>query len=554
MRRVKFTIALCALLVLALGASQAYAQGFAVSKSIETVVQHGKNQMVGQIQLNYDADGGDLDAGETITITFGGLPIATLGTPSCEGGTSIDCENDDAEFENDPDTGAGTLTIKPVRESNFDTNGSLVGLMINLRGTRVDVSSLDAGDEIIATISSTAPTGLIPISQSRRSTVSTVVAEVMPGLEVKIDAASRLICNLEATYDHDGDGGGGNGTAEIPVGGVPMITVSEGFDDAWEGKDVVGALGGTVITIATDNLPEGVELRFPPTVTFSNPDDADVPWATLTLSGANADNVNLDATDDAEDNTDNGSMVTYDYSIESAGTNEVGDVMDSFSIPITVVTGDIASGDGGVADIWAILSPEPDDDDEDIGTRLSYVKTAVTDKESGDGTGDFLNIAECVTYLLFPYITCGAHADWDTGIAIANTTMDDNIFGLSAGATPQRGSVTMYAFPTSEKTADDYSTPMGYTGEPTMAMLSGELAAGDSLAINCSHEDILPGMQGYAIVKAGFRHAHGMAFVMNLASGAVDAVHGYVALVIPDPEFGGANADRAAAEGEVLGH
>ena len=51
--RVKFTIALCALLVLALGASQAYAQagGYGVSKSIETVVQHGKNQMVGIIRV-----------------------------------------------------------------------------------------------------------------------------------------------------------------------------------------------------------------------------------------------------------------------------------------------------------------------------------------------------------------------------------------------------------------------------------------------------------------------------------------------------------------------
>ena len=183
--------------------------------------------------------------------------------------------------------------------------------------------------------------------------------------------------------------------------------------------------------------------------------------------------------------------------------------------------------------------------------RLSYVKNPVTDPETDEG--DFLNIAECVTYLLFPYITCGAHADWDTGIAIANTTMDDGIFGLSAGATAQRGSVIMYAFPTGEKTAHN-ATAMGYTGEPTMAMLSGGLAAGDSLAMTCSSNEMLAGMQGYAIVKAGFRHAHGMAFVTNSASGAVDAVHGYVALVIPDPEFGGENEDRAAAEGEVLGH
>ena len=84
--------------------------------------------------------------------------------------------------------------------------------------------------------------------------------------------------------------------------------------------------------------------------------------------------------------------------------------MDSFAIPITVVTGDIASGAGGIADIWAILSPQPADKDEDVGTVLSYVKDAVTDPETDEG--DFLTIAECVTYLLFPYITCGAHADW----------------------------------------------------------------------------------------------------------------------------------------------
>ena len=326
-----------------------------------------------------------------------------------------------------------------------------------------------------------------------------------------------------------------------------MITVSEGFDDAWE---PAANLGGTTITIATLNLPAGVELRFPATVEFRNPaDENDDHWATLTLSGDDRAEVTVGET--VDDNDNDGSVVTYDYSIESAGTDEVGDVMDSFAIPITIVTGDIASGAGGIADIWAILSPEPSDDDANIGMVLSYVKVPVTDPESDDG--DFLNIADCVTYLLFPYITCGAHTDWDTGIAIANTTMDDGIFGLSAGATAQRGSVIMYAFPTGEKTVDDYSTAMGYMGEPTMAMLSGGLAAGDSLAMTCSSNEMLAGMQGYAIVKAGFRHAHGMAFVTNSASGAVDAVHGYVALVIPDPEFGGMNEDRAAAEGEVLG-
>ena len=468
--RVKFTIALCALLVLALGASQAYGQagGYGVSKSIETVVQHGKNQMVGIIQLDFDTGGGDLDAGETITVTFGGLTIATAGTVDCT--SPVDCNAADAlEFENDEDTGAGTLTI--------NTTGTAGGTArINLSGTRVDVSSLDAGDEIIATISSTAPTGLIPISQSRRGTVSTVVAEVMPGLEVEIDAASRLICNLDATFDHDGV----MNTPEIAVGGVAMITVSEGFDDAWEENGVDQT--DTNITIKTLNLPAGVELRWPTTVLFTNPgDENNETWATLTLA---ADDVTEAGVDETSDEDNDGSEVTYAYSIQDAGEAE--DVMDSFAIEIKVVTGDIASGAGGIADIWAFLSPGPSDDDENIGSVLSYVMNPVTDPDTDDG--DFLNIAECVTYLLFPYITCGAHADWDTGIAIANTTMDDGIFGHQRGGyCPERVLSLIYAYPTGEKTADDYSTADGLHGETHhVSMISGGLAGGDSVAMACS--------------------------------------------------------------------
>ena len=418
-----------------------------------------------------------------------------------------------------------------------------------------------AGDEVIATISTTVPTGLIPIGQSRRGTVSAAVAEVKAGLAVEIDAASRLICNLDATYDHDAD----TTTAKIPVGGVPMITVKEGFADAWE-----TVLGGTMITVKTLNLPKGVKLRWPD-VPNSEPNDdvtdqmaiefkgtigvgadatANQVISTLELVPADALKAGI-AGETADDATD-GSEVTFMYSVATTtgAADAAAKVVDSFSIPITVMTDDVETGAGGIADIWAFLSPVADDDTV-LSTTLAYVMNPVTDPDSDDG--DFLNIAECVTYLLFPYITCGAHADWDTGIAIANTTMDEGIFGLSAGATAQRGSVIMYAFPTGDKTEHN-ATAMGYTGEPTMAMLSGGLAAGDSLAMTCSSNEMLAGMQGYAIVKAGFRHAHGMAFVTNSASGAVDAVHGYVALVIPDPEFGGDNADRAAAEGEVLGH
>ena len=311
--RAKLTILFCAVLVVALGASQVYAQsgGYDVLRAIETVAQHGKNQEVGQIQLHYDSTGGVIDAGSDITVTFGGLPIAVDGTATCTNGVSC---SDGAELNDDKDA----ITIETSGTPNDNE------LTITLAGVRVDVSSLDAGDEIVATISTTAPSGLIPVGQSRRGAIAAAVGEVKAGLVVEIDAASRLICALDSVVTNLGADGvvGGTGDdadTDTPTGGIPMITVSEGFDDAWETADT---LGGTSITIATLNLPDGVELRWPATVIFQDPaDDQDTTWATLTLSG-DASTEAFVGEDSDEDN--DGSMVTYDYTVDVDGRGRSG--------------------------------------------------------------------------------------------------------------------------------------------------------------------------------------------------------------------------------------
>ena len=249
------------------------------------------------------------------------------------------------------------------------------------------------------------------------------------------------------------------------------------------------------------------------------------------------------------DEENDGSMVTYAYSIDDA-TGSMGE-MDSFEIPITVVTGDIASGAGGIADIWAILGPQPADDDADVGTVLSYLKDPVTDPMVV--MGDFLNIGECVTYLLFPYVTCSRvdeagvlMDDWTTAMAIANTTLDDGIFGISEGATPQAGGITLHTFPRSKMNDDG----MMMMAEPDAHHVASMLAAGDTWSDTCSN--FAPGFNGYIIAKAGFRQGHGVAYVLGdfMNGASFDVAHGYLALVIPDPEFGG---DRAPVAGESLG-
>ena len=553
--RAKLTILFCALLMLGLAATQVNAQGFNVSKSERDVVQHGRNQMMGAVRLDYTLSAGNIDDGRTITVNYSNLRIitteiavndaATGATLECGGGFGTGtCSNITASAANNDD-GVGTVTI------SMGTAGREAGSFVVLRGVRADVSALSAGDKIVATLnSSSAPTGFVPIGQERTESVGGTVSTVTDGLDVVLGAASRLLCNI-GTVDTTPDEEGG----EVPVGGVPSITVSEGFARAWETE-----MGGTNIALKMNNLPEGVNLRWPLVVNYIDPnDDGTDVWSTLTLT----ENSRLQAGDDASTgagtdtgddavSASNGEMVTYMYETTSEGTTGASDKTvntekDSFKIEFVVNIADLEKvGAGGISDLWAWLAPAgKSGDDDDRATVLSYVMMPDTDPKSDDG--DIINFGECVTYLLFPYLTCGDSANWTTAIAIANTTLDDGVFGISGGAAAQSGNIMLHAFPRSTMGDDD----MMMMHEPMSMELTGDLAAGDTYSTTCS--TIMPGFAGYAIARAGFRHAHGVAFVLGMFDGgaSIDLAHGYLALVIPDPEFD--NRGRGAQSGESLG-
>ena len=80
--------------------------------------------------------------------------------------------------------------------------------------------------------------------------------------------------------------------------------------------------------------------------------------------------------------------------------------------------------------------------------------------------------------------------------------------------------------------------------DPMSMELTESLAAGDTYSTTCS--TVMPGFAGYAIARAGFRHAHGVAFVLGSFDGGatIDLAHGYLALVIPDPEFDNKEEER----------
>ena len=149
------------------------------------------------------------------------------------------------------------------------------------------------------------------------------------GLAVKVTSASRLLCNFGTITTGTGD------DAKTSVlGGEPSITVTEGFGQAFEDAGTVAQIGSTNITIKMNNLPKGVNLRWPETVNFTadpdDNDDTDPTWSTLMLTDAsrqtagipNADNSRGAGNEVVDGDTvaaKVGDEVTYTYASNAAG-------------------------------------------------------------------------------------------------------------------------------------------------------------------------------------------------------------------------------------------
>jgi hypothetical protein len=150
-----------------------------------------------------------------------------------------------------------------------------------------------------------------------------------------------------------------------------------------------------------------------------------------------------------------------------------------------------------------------------------------------------INICQC--QLLFPFVTQAP--GFDTGIAIANTSMD-----TYNGLTPQTGIVTLWfygqeeggaAVPTSlASMATTSPVPAGQV--LTYTTFSGGGAFGTGLAAN-------PGFTGYVIAVANFQYCHGFAFISDL--GAQKLAEGYLAIQLDTPDL-----PRTGNFGEQKGH
>jgi len=164
-----------------------------------------------------------------------------------------------------------------------------------------------------------------------------------------------------------------------------------------------------------------------------------------------------------------------------------------------------------------------------------------------------LSVTQCVTYLLYPYVT--DVTGFNTGIAISNTSLDP--FGtIPAGLSPtgdaynpsgaQAGTCAVnfyggqYAGGTFTETSTNIGAALsdGSGGQVTSVAAgfpnTGIIAPGETWAFDVETYDSNPGgggFTGYAIATCNFNYAHGYAFVSDL--NIEHFATSYLALIIP---------------------
>jgi hypothetical protein len=151
-------------------------------------------------------------------------------------------------------------------------------------------------------------------------------------------------------------------------------------------------------------------------------------------------------------------------------------------------------------------------------------------------------IIRCECNLLFPFVT--NQAGFDTGIAIANTSLDT---GTGFFTLPQSGPITLFYYGV---TAGGGAAPPAFTSDVVNAgdeLVFNLSSGGGCIVGTCGTVPATPGFEGYVISQAQFQYCHAFAFISDV--GAQKLAEGYLAIQLDFPTL-----NRTGQVGENLGH
>jgi hypothetical protein len=360
-----------------------------------------------------------------------------------------------------------------------------------LLATRLDVNGKTAPLNATATLSSSA-------NNYQLSTTSFPLINTLgPGIGSLTQGTIGSASNLGTTLMFN------NQTTGAFADATASFVLAEGFANAWRTNTQVstkGAAGplpnGTLIRLTIGGLPTGV------TATLSQITTTSTPGITLTYASGGA----FDA-------TNNTALIAF------TATNPT--VIENLAFDLTlggVPTGTINPGSITVtathAPIGNALSSGNPTQTAPTGFPTGYIRFAQADV----GPLTIGTIVAANTTMLIPYaVRVGTY---DTGIAIANTTLDP--FGAAGGgATATAGTMVFTMFPRNATGADpSFTLTTSSTVRPGVGLsTSGTLVAGGTWTGLMSDIMTAAGKTGdyfgYIFIQTNFLNAHGAAYIFN---------------------------------------
>lgn len=469
-------------------AAVAYADVRISSVITEEVIETGNAEVAGDVQLTVkeQASVGDPVSGmDTITIKYGGLPITTdqiIADPA----STWACTIKDVDYE------AGIVTLSCPAGAAPETS------YFRLMGVRVQITGF-TGDAVFAELGTLYNAIWAGMDNTK------IIRSIGPGLVPSTKPTKAVYMS--------------NGTSVVATG---KWKITEGFASAWKtlAQAVPGNTNGVEITLKLTGLEEDVEIE--------------VGVGTGTSGSLTPV---LDPADGILTADDNELVISFSATdLEEVETLEL--------------TFDLNDGPDkmAVGDYKACVTLSPNQDGLDGDEPFEWGEDAVYPKfeEScvpADGIAVFTIMANTTT-LLVPYVT--NELGYDTGLAIANTTMDpwDTKVG---GATEQNGAITVTFYPNDGGAAIVYKSSTDSLKGKGMTS-AGLLNAGSTWTVLASEllkaKGRTAAFAGYAIVVTDFTNAHGGSYVSNFDG----FTSGSPVLVLPNPLV----VKREVSDGENL--
>jgi len=495
------------LCVLALAAAPAFGQGvaFQASSLPQQARIEGLTETMCAVVLQATGTG-TITTGSSITVLYSGTITSTATTNTISGSFSGNpCGSPFAACPAGSGTGSFSVTASGNQLTISVTGGPInfkAGDYIVISQVRVNVNALGSSvSTVTATLSGTSAN---PTSNPITFTQSTVpVASVVsPSLSVKGTAVTNPLqtCSIP--------GGGASNFAVSVLERYPAALTS--FNDETSFTPNSAVSNGSSVVVSLSGIPSGMAVAFAG-VTYGT---SSVQTLTFTPNSGATTPV-----------TSTGAAINYTFTVSGDSTATVEAATLNFNIGLPGSTA--GTFNGSSASLPA------------IGTTNSVVATVtlgpvqtspvVAFAANTQGTVTVATISDCVTNLLFPFVT--NQAGYDTSFSIANTTNDDLAFGANLGANPQSGTCTLSFWPTSDLTQGTLGTATQLT---TPSIPTGGVYAFSQSGTSFS------GQSGYMIAQCRFLNAHGFAFLTNGFAQAAgpQLSHGYLGLIIPNPVTG----------------